>query len=82
MLIQFTDSGDRPVFVNPQFVIAVREDKHFGRPGVGSESEYRDTLIVMTRCEFNVKEPLEEVAAAIGRVAEGQAGGADQAGGA
>jgi hypothetical protein len=74
MLVQFTDANGSPVYVNPQYVIAVREDKHFGRPGVGPESEYRDTLIVMSRCEFNVQESLEAVAREIGRAAEETAG--------
>ena len=49
MLIEFSDGNGTPVYINPQYVIAVREEKHFGRPGVGAGSEYRDTLILTTR---------------------------------
>lgn len=70
MLVKFNDGNGTPVYVNPRYVVAVREEKHFGRPGVGSESEYRDTLILMTRFEFNVQEPLDEVARAIERAME------------
>jgi hypothetical protein len=62
MLIQFSDHNGAPVYVNPQYVIAVREDKHSGRPGVGSDAEYRDTLILTTKYEFNVQEPPDVVA--------------------
>ena len=62
MLIQFSDRNGAPVYVNPQYVIAVREDKHSGRPGIGSDAEYRDTLILTTKYEFNVQEPPEVVA--------------------
>ena len=61
MLIQFSDSNGAPVYVNPQYVIAVREEKHFGRPGVGSDAEYSDTLILTTKYEFNVQDPPDAV---------------------
>lgn len=67
MLIQFSDANGTPIFVNPRYVIAVREDKHSGRPGVGADAEYRDTLIMTTKYEFNVQEPPDVVTAAIGR---------------
>jgi hypothetical protein len=70
MLIQFSDSNGTPVYINPQYVIAVREDKHFGRPGVSSEDEYRDTLIVTTKHEFNVREPADAVAREVNRASE------------
>ena len=61
MLIQFKDGNGAPVYINPQYVIAVREEKHFGRPGVGSGGEYRDTLILMAKHEFNVQDPPDAV---------------------
>jgi hypothetical protein len=67
MLIEFKDGDGTPLFVNPQFIIAVREVKHFGRPGVSSESEYRDTLILTTRGEFNVRETPDAVAREVNR---------------
>jgi hypothetical protein len=67
MLIQFSDSNGRPVYINPQYVIAVREEKHFGRPGVGSGDEYRDTLVVTTKHEFNVQEPPDAVVREVNR---------------
>jgi hypothetical protein len=68
MLIRFSDHNGDPVFINPQYVIAVREEKHFGRPGVGSDAEYRDTLILTTKCEFNVQEPPDVVASEVNRM--------------
>jgi hypothetical protein len=67
MLIEFKDVTGSPVYVNPEYVVAVREEKHFGRPGVGSSNEYRDTLILTTQGDFNVQDPLDEVARAINR---------------
>jgi hypothetical protein len=67
MLIQFTDGNGTPIYVNPQYVIAVREEKHFGRPGVGSEAEYRDTLVLTTKYEFNVQEPPDAVVREVNR---------------
>ena len=46
----------------------MREEKHSGRPGVGSDNEYRDTLIQTTNGEFNVQDPLADVAREINRV--------------
>ena len=69
MLIKFSDSTGAPVYVNPRYVIAVREQKHSGRPGVGSDAEYRDTLILTTKYEFNVQEAPDVVASEIGRLA-------------
>ena len=72
MLVQFSDAGGTPVYVNPRYVIAVREQKHSGRPGVGSDAEYRDTLILTTRHEFNVQEPPDAVARELNRASSGQ----------
>ena len=68
MLIEFKDANGSPIYINPQYVIAVREEKHFGRPGVGSDSESRDTLILTTKGDFNVQDPLADVAREINRV--------------
>jgi hypothetical protein len=70
MLIEFRDVDGSPVYVNPQYVIAVREEKHFGRPGVGASSEYRDTLILTTKGDFNVQDPLDTVAREIDRATQ------------
>ncbi len=70
MLIKFSDGSGAPVYVNPHYVIAVREEKHFGRPGVGSDAEYRDTLILTTKYEFNVQEPPDAVASEVNRACE------------
>ena len=67
MLIMFSDAGGAPVYVDPRYVIAVRQQKHFGRPGVGSDSEYSDTLILTTKYEFNVQEPPEVVVRELNR---------------
>ena len=67
MLIQFSDGHGAPVYINPQYVIAVREEKHFGRPGVGAGSEYRDTLILTTKYEFNVQDPPDAVVRELNR---------------
>jgi hypothetical protein len=67
MLIQFSDGNGAPVYINPQYVIAVREQKHFGRPGVASDTEYHDTLIVTTKHEFNVREGPESVVRELNR---------------
>ena len=40
MLIESRDANGSPVHTNPQYVIALREEKHFGRPGVGTSNEY------------------------------------------
>jgi hypothetical protein len=80
MLIQFSDGNGTPVYVNPRYVIAVREAKHSGRPGIGSDAEYRDTLILTTKYEFNVQEAPDEVAAAVNR-ATGAGGLPDADGG-
>jgi hypothetical protein len=92
MLIRFSDGNGAPVHINPQYVIAVREQKHFGRPGVASDTEYHDTLIVTTKHEFNVREETEDVVRELNRAslemlrAQGAGGGgaaatpADQAG--
>jgi hypothetical protein len=68
MLIEFKDANGSPIHINPQYVIAVREEKHFGRPGVGSDNEYRDTLILTTKGDFNVRDALADVAREINRV--------------
>ena len=67
MLIEFKDANGSPLFINPQYIIAIREDKHFGRPGVGASSEYRDTRILTTKGDFNVQDPLDEVIRAVNR---------------
>jgi hypothetical protein len=67
MLIEFSDGHGTPVYINPQYVIAVREEKHFGRPGVGAGSEYRDTLILTTKYEFNVQDPPDAVVRELNR---------------
>jgi hypothetical protein len=61
MLIEFKDRDGSPLYINPQYIIAVREEKHFGRPGVGTNKEYRDTLILTTKGEFNVQDPPDDV---------------------
>jgi hypothetical protein len=65
MLIKFTDVSGYPIYINPEYVVAVREEKHFGRPGVGSTDEYRDTLVLTTKGDFNVQDALGDVAGAI-----------------
>jgi hypothetical protein len=70
MLIQFTDDNGSPLYINPQYVIAVREQKHFGRPGVGSDAEYRDTLVVTTKYEFNVQDPPDAVVRELNRASQ------------
>jgi len=70
MLIEFRDVDGSPVFINPQYVIAVREEKHFGRPGVGASNEYRDTLILTTKGDFNVQDALDIVAREINRASK------------
>jgi hypothetical protein len=70
MLIEFRDVNGSPVYINPQFVIALREEKHFGRPGVGTSNEYRDTLILTTKGDFNVQDPLDIVAREINRASK------------
>ena len=67
MLIEFKDANGSPIHINPQYVIALREEKHFGRPGVGTSDEYRDTLILTTKGDFNVQDPLDIVARDISR---------------
>jgi hypothetical protein len=67
MLIRFSDGNGTPVHINPHYVIAVREQKHFGRPGVASDTEYHDTLIVTTKHEFNVREKPEDVVRELNR---------------
>jgi len=70
VLIEFKDVNGSPVYINPQYVIAVREEKHFGRPGVGTSNEYRDTLILTTKGDFNVQDPLDSVAREINRASK------------
>jgi hypothetical protein len=67
MLVEFKDANGSPIYINPRYVIAVREEKHFGRPGVGASSEYRDTLILTTKGDFNVQDALDTVAREINR---------------
>jgi hypothetical protein len=67
MLIKFTEANGSPVYINPRYVIALREERHFGRPGVGTSDEYRDTLILTTEGDFNVQDSLDAVAAEIDR---------------
>jgi hypothetical protein len=67
MLIEFRDANGSPIYINPHYVIALREEKHFGRPGVGTSDEYRDTLILTTKGDFNVRDPLDVVAREISR---------------
>lgn len=66
MLVEFTTKEGSALYVNAQHVVAVYEDRHFGRPGVGQAAEYRDSRIVTTEGEFNVQEPLTDVARRIG----------------
>lgn len=70
MLIEFRDVDGSPVYINPQYVIAVREERHFGRPGVGASNEYRDTLILTTKGDFNVQDSLDSVAREIDRASK------------
>ena len=70
MLIKFTSGSGAPVYINPRYVIAVREERHAGRPGVGSDAEYRDTLILTTKYDFNVQEPPDVVVRDINRTSE------------
>jgi len=70
MLIQFKEANGSAVYINPHYVIALREERHFGRPGVGTSDEYRDTLILTTKGDFNVQEPLDVVAREIDRASE------------
>ncbi len=70
MLIEFRDVNGSPVYINPHYVIALREEKHFGRPGVGTSNEYRDTLILTTKGDFNVQDPLDVVAREINRASQ------------
>ena len=70
MLIEFRDVNGSAVYINPHYVIAVREEKHFGRPGVGASKEYRDTLILTTKGDFNVQDPLDTVARELSRASE------------
>ena len=70
MLIQFTDTNGSPVYVNPRHVIAVREQKHFGRPGIASDTEYHDTLIQTTKHDLNVREEPDAVARELNRALE------------
>ena len=70
MVIQFTTQTGT-IFVNPDYIVAVREDKHFGRPGVGEKNMYSDTLIQTTKGDFNVQETPEAVAAAVNAVQTG-----------
>jgi hypothetical protein len=67
MLIACKDINGSPIHINPNYVIAVREEKHFGRPGVGPSKEYQDTLILTTKGDFNVQDPIESVAREIDR---------------
>jgi hypothetical protein len=67
MLIKLSDSNGSPLYLNPQYVIAVNEEKHFGRPGVAADGEYRDTLILTTKGEFNVQDSPEDVAREVNR---------------
>jgi len=70
MLIEFRDVNGSPVYINPRYVIALREEKHFGRPGVGASNEYHDTLILTTKGDFNVQDSLDVVAREINRASE------------
>jgi hypothetical protein len=79
MLIEFSDAGGTPVYIDPRYVIAVREQKHFGRPGVGTDTEYSDTLILTTKFEFNVQEPPDAVVRELNRASR-EAGGPGPAG--
>ncbi len=76
MLIELHDGDGTPVYINPRYVIAVREETHRGRPGVASEGEYRDTLVMTTKHEFNVRETPDVVARELARASrESGAGG-------
>jgi hypothetical protein len=67
MLIEFSEQNGSPLYINPRYIIAVREEKHFGRPGVGSSAEYRDTLILTAKGDFNVQETPADVAREVNR---------------
>lgn len=67
MLIEFKDRSGSPLYINPQYIIAVREEKHFGRPGVGTSTEYSDTLILTTKGDFNVQDPPGDVVREVNR---------------
>ncbi len=67
MLVQFSDRNGSPLYINPQSVIAVREEKHFGRPGVGANDEYHDTLVLTTKGDFNVQDSPDAVVREINR---------------
>jgi hypothetical protein len=67
MLVELTTQDGSPLYINPGHVVAVCEEKHFGRPGVGQAAEYRDTLIVTTRGSFNARESPADVALHVNR---------------
>jgi hypothetical protein len=67
MLVQFSDRNGSPLYINPQSVIAVRQEKHFGRPGVGASDEYHDTLVLTTKGDFNVQDSPDDVVREINR---------------
>jgi hypothetical protein len=67
MLIKFSDTNGSPLYINPRYVVAVREEKHVGRPGVAADSEYRDTRILTTEADFNVQEAPDDVVRELNR---------------
>lgn len=79
MLIRFTTRNGSPLYINPEHIISVCEDKHFGRPGFGKDTEYSDTRILTTKGDFNVQEAPQDVAAQVNSAAS-EAGDAAPAG--
>ena len=65
MLVRFTSANGSPIYLNPRYIIAICEEKHFGRQGVGTPGGYSDTLVMTTKGDFNVQETLADVARAV-----------------
>jgi hypothetical protein len=75
MLVNFTSANGSPIYLNPRYIIAICEEKHFGRPGVGTSDGYVDTLVMTTKGDFNVQETLADAALAVNAALEqGQPG--------
>ena len=67
MLIQFSDRNGSRSTSTRSTSLPYREEKHFGRPGVGTNNEYRDTLILTTKGEFNVQDSPDDVVREVNR---------------